>query len=393
MGEEILELEVPRQETGVGVVDSDVHNAFSRGLHDLAPYVTYSWRARLGITSAEDARPGAPMGAASAATFPLPYNALYISPELHLNRGMARGMRVDAALGGLPPGTDATITAEHLLTTNNIGRGLLITGSLLGLGAVRDPVVAAVLAAAYNDWMCERWLEVEPRFRGAILVAPHDIEAAVAEINRMAGRPGIMAVFIPGYDIAMGERHYWPIYRAAREHALAVVTHPSGTEHMFPRAPRFALHPTYFLEWHTLLSQVTQSNVVSLICQGVFEEMPELKVVFIEGGFGWAADSMWKLDRNWRSTRDDLPWVRKPPSEYFAEHIRFTSQPMPEPPTREQLHSVLEMVQAERTLLFSSDYPHWDFDDPKAALAGIPEDMRQRILVDNPREVYGDRLR
>jgi uncharacterized protein len=385
--------EATRRAVGVGIVDSDVHNAFPNGLHDLAPYLTDSWKARLGVSCASDARGGAPMGASASATYPIPYNVLYTSPELHLNRGLARGMRVDSAINGLPPGSDAVITADHLLKRNKIGRAMLLSGSLLGLGGIADPAVATVLASAYNEWMCEQWLQVDNRFRGAILVPPQNIEAAVAEINRMANRPGIASVFVPLYGVAMGDRRYWPIYRAAREHQLTVVTHPSGTENMYPRAPRFALDPTYFLEWHTLLSQVTEANVVSMICHGVFEEFPELKVVFVEGGFGWVPGTMWKLDRNWTSTRDDLPWLRKPPSEYLMEHIRFTTQPLPEPPTTEMLVNMLGMIYAERTLLFSSDYPHWDFDDPTAALAGIPAALRQRILIDNPLEAYGDRVR
>jgi hypothetical protein len=120
------------------------------------------------------------------------------------------------------------------------------------------------------------------------------------------------------------------------------------------------------------------------VTSAAIEEFPELKVVFVEGGFGWVPDAMWKPDRNCNSTRDDLPWLRKPPSEYLIDHIRFTTQPLPEPPTTEMLVNMLDMIHAERTLLFSSDYPHWDFEDPIAALSGIPAALRQRILIGNP---------
>ena len=50
------------------------------------------------------------------------------------------------------------------------------------------------------------------------------------------------------------------------------------------------------------------------------------------------------------------------------------------------------MVYAEETLIFSSDYPHWDFDDPKLALAGIDRGLLQKICHDNPVKLYGDRL-
>jgi predicted TIM-barrel fold metal-dependent hydrolase len=50
------------------------------------------------------------------------------------------------------------------------------------------------------------------------------------------------------------------------------------------------------------------------------------------------------------------------------------------------------MIHAERTLLFSSDYPHWDFDDPLTALNTLPPEMRRRIVAENAIETYGDRL-
>jgi uncharacterized protein len=53
---------------------------------------------------------------------------------------------------------------------------------------------------------------------------------------------------------------------------------------------------------------------------------------------------------------------------------------------------MLDMVHGERTLLFSSDYPHWDFDDPMRTLSLVPEPGRSRIRSGNALELYGDRL-
>jgi predicted TIM-barrel fold metal-dependent hydrolase len=50
------------------------------------------------------------------------------------------------------------------------------------------------------------------------------------------------------------------------------------------------------------------------------------------------------------------------------------------------------MLDAGRTLLFSSDYPHWDFDDPFAAFDGVPETLRRRIYFENATELYGLKL-
>jgi predicted TIM-barrel fold metal-dependent hydrolase len=50
---------------------------------------------------------------------------------------------------------------------------------------------------------------------------------------------------------------------------------------------------------------------------------------------------------------------------------------------------MLDMIDAGRTLLLSTDYPHWDFDDPIAAFAGVPDDLKRRIYYQNAAELYG----
>jgi predicted TIM-barrel fold metal-dependent hydrolase len=150
--------------------------------------------------------------------------------------------------------------------------------------------------------------------------------------------------------------------------------------------------PTYYVEWHTGLSQVFQANLVSPICHGVFERFPSLKVVVTEGGLGWIPDVLWRLDKNVKGLRDEVPWVRRLPSEYVFDHVRFTSQPLPEPARRAHLHMLCEIVHAERTLMFSSDYPHWDFDSPRHALNALPAHIHPRVRVGNAVETFGVRL-
>jgi len=97
---------------------------------------------------------------------------------------------------------------------------------------------------------------------------------------------------------------------------------------------------------------------------------------------------MWRFDQEWRSLRAEVPWVKRPPSEYIVEHFRFTSQPIAEPPTSKQHLQLLEMMQADKTLLFSSDYPHWDFDNPKHVFQEAPEELRRRIFFESASEIY-----
>lgn len=362
-----------------GIVDCDFHPYFKNGLRDLIPYMTESWARKLGFGGDK-----AWAGNFAASQFVLPLDYLYIN--------VAGATRSDASQNGEIPASDPAFTAKQLFEDHGISRAVMIAGHLFGIGSFPDPDVSATVASAYNRWQQEQWLEYHKGFRGAIVVPPQNPEAAVKEINDMGDKPGVVAIFMPLHDIAMGERHYYPIYEAAQRKGLPIITHPSGTESVFARAPRMAAQPTYYLEWHTMLGQIHQSNMCSLICHGVFERFPELKVVVAEGGFMWAIETILKLDRDWQALRDEVPWLKKWPSEYMRKNMRFTTQPLPETRKKEHLTAVLDMVYAEETLVYSSDYPHWDFDDPQRALLSIEPGLRKKIQIDNGWALFGDRL-
>ena len=103
---------------------------------------------------------------------------------------------------------------------------------------------------------------------------------------------------------------------------------------------------------------------------------------------------MWRLDHEWRQSPASLPRLKRKPSEYVRRNSRFTTQPVVEPHKPGALAKVLDMVYAHETLMFSSDYPHWDFDDPHRVLVGrgITHELRRRIFIETPRELYCDRL-
>jgi predicted TIM-barrel fold metal-dependent hydrolase len=61
---------------------------------------------------------------------------------------------------------------------------------------------------------------------------------------------------------------------------------------------------------------------------------------------------------------------------------------MEEPQDRKHLCDVMEWIGWDR-LLFASDYPHWDFDDPfRAFPAGLGQEQHHQILARNGLAVY-----
>ena len=80
--------------------------------------------------------------------------------------------------------------------------------------------------------------------------------------------------------------------------------------------------------------------------------------------------------------------MRQLPSAYLRDHVRLTSQPIERPADDRQLLATLEMLDAEHLLLFSSDYPHWDFDSPTQAFPKLPAALHERIFSHNARAFY-----
>ncbi|HEY1545116.1 MAG TPA: amidohydrolase family protein, partial [Xanthobacteraceae bacterium] len=112
-------------------------------------------------------------------------------------------------------------------------------------------------------------------------------------------------------------------------------------------------------------------------------------VVLIESGFGWLPALGWRLDRNWKRMRDEVPHLKRAPSEYMREHLWVTTQPMEETEKPEHLIDLMNWIGLDR-ILFSSDYPHWDFDDPFMALPStLSDEQRRRIYAGNAKALYG----
>jgi uncharacterized protein len=288
---------------------------------------------------------------------------------------------------GLPPGSDLDFTRYQLLDAWDLDFGVL--QPLLGAGALRNHEYAAALSRAINDWQIAEWLDPEPRLRSGLVVPYEAPELAVEEIERLGDHPGFVQVML-GIRTSepIGRRKYWPMFEAAVAHDLPIGMH-FGSQGGTPITG--AGWPSMYLEDHAGMSTAFQAQVISLVYEGVFERFPTLKIVLIEGGFAWAPPLAWRLDAAWRKLGEEVPHLRRAPSEYFAEHIWLTTQPMEEPQRPEQFLEILEHAPwLQDRLMFSTDYPHWDFDAPNEALPKVkmPDGFPAKLMAENARQLY-----
>lgn len=348
--------------TAVPLVDCDIHNELAPG--SLDPYLPARWRAYDEMYGQRgDGGAAYPKGAPAAA-------------------------RTDAwPPSGLPAGGDLDFMREQHLDALDIRYGIL--NCLTRANRQQNPGYAAALCTAVNEWQIAEWLEKEPRLRAGITVPYEDPQLAAAEIDRAAGHPGFVQVLLlVRTDEPLGRRRYRPIIEAAVRNGLPIGIHFGGGRGRNPVTA--AGWPSFYIEDHTAMAQAFQAQVVSLVLEGVFEEFPALQVVLIEGGFGWLPSLMWRMDKHWARLRDEVPHLTRRPSEYVREHFWVTTQPIEEPPNPADLLGVFDDMGGVDRIMFSTDYPHWDFDDPDRAIkAKLPPAAREKIFGGNAMALYG----
>ncbi len=353
------------------IIDCDVHHHWKSDA-EVGEYLPARWR-----DFVRGSRDG---------LFPIqPASATY-SPSLGTNK------RIDAfGPEGLPPGSDYRTMKEQLLDPFNVERAVLVYDVGLNVG-VPNVYLATALAQAANDWSIERWLSgLDERLYGGLLIPTQVPEEAAKEIRRAGKHPRMAAVLMVfnGLGRPFGHPVYHPIYEAAAEVGLPVAIHNGGDSQLGSGPTLAAGMPSSRLEFHTLLTQSMITHLVSFLTHGVFEKFPDLRVLLMEFGIAWIPWVLWNLDRHAPLLRNESPWIRRQPSEYIRKHVRVSTQPLEMSPEPEQLMELLESAGGvDDLLLFASDYPHWDTDDPRYIARRLPASWWRKVAHENALDFY-----
>jgi uncharacterized protein len=261
-----------------------------------------------------------------------------------------------------------------------------IANCLYGGQALFNPDLAAIICAAINDWLADQWLAQDERLRASIVVPWQVPELAAEEIERRAGdRRFVQVLILTCGDMTLGKRPMWPIYAAAEKHDLPIGIH-AGTAYRY--APTSSGWPSYRIEDDAAFSQAFQQQLVSLIVEGVFTRFSRLRVVLLESGVTWLPYLLWRMDKTWKALHVETPWVDRKPSQIVREHVRLTLQPFDAPRDAETVSRIIEQIDSDRVLLFSTDYPHWRFEGTDAFPSGFDAGLKRRMAIDNPLETY-----
>jgi hypothetical protein len=344
--------------TSFAGVDCDVHPTVP-GMHSLLPYLDDHWRESV------------------------------IEREVNLE---SQSYPPNAPISARPDWRDASgragVDVKQLcdITLDRWGSSLAILNCLYGVQLVMNEDMAVALARALNDWIATEWLDRDPRLRASIVVPLQSVGRAVEEIERRATDPRFVQVLVLAMgEVPLGRRQLWPIYAAAERHKLPIGVH-AGSAY---RHPVTSLGwPSFYVEDYSAQSLGFQSQVASLITEGVFQKYPDLKVVLIESGVTWLPAFLWRLSKFWRGVRVEVPWLDRPPAAILRQHFRLTAQPVDGPDDAAAIERVLEHLGSDEMLLYASDFPHWQFDGDDVIPRGIPARLHRRMRIDNPLATY-----
>jgi uncharacterized protein len=351
--------------TIAGAIDCDIHPALP-DTRALLPYMDEYWQDQL-----EGVMLGVEGGITRLELNSYPPNApLSCRPDWRPAEGRA--------------GSSLAKLQEHVL--DRYGIDYAICNVLHGSMAVYSPYLGNALCRAINDWLRAEWLNRDARLRGSIVLSMLDPAMAVEEIERLADdRRFVQVLVLAMGELPLGRRIYWPIWEACARHGLPIGIH-SGSA--YRNSVTQAGHVGYLVEEYATQFQGFGSQVVNLVSEGVFAKFPELKVVLMESGISWLPALMWRFGKDWRGVRNEVPWVNRSPASIIRDHVRLTLQPLDAPPEVAEVERLMEHIGSDRMLLFSSDYPHWQFDGDEILPEGLPPAWLPRMLRTNALETY-----
>ena len=262
-----------------------------------------------------------------------------------------------------------------------IGLSIAVPHQGLTINGWADQVAAKAFIGALNSHSEHVWADGEAR-RAAILVTPYDPAWSARVIRDHGAARQFAAVALPLSAVLLGSEQFDPVYEAAVETDLPLIVHFSGVEGHYLGAPPLSggVHRTAYAR-AVLMPQLAESHIASLCFGGTLAKYPRLRVLFSGFGFAWLPSLAWRLDREWRTFRHDVPWVRKPPSEYVFDQVWLSSWPVRE--AAAEWEPLLAGSRAQARVVYGSHDP-FDGDtvaDVRAVLGADADDVLGRSSV------------
>jgi uncharacterized protein len=297
-------------------------------------------------------------------------------------------------LDGCPPASYDTAARVALLDEWGVDAGVVFPTIGILWDKEDDPELAMAYARAYNNW---QWDFASPALDRILPIAQiplYDVDLAVAELRRCL-KLGFKGMFLAPEPVC-GKRpshpDFDPLWQLMVEADLPVCVHLivrfdrvvnlSGTRWWQPEK-----EPTNAVFSFSLGGTMQLiPAVAALVCDGLFDRFPTLKVAIVESGAGYVRYLMDRMDEKYARFGRINP-LKRWPSEYVRANFWFVMDP-----SEGSIDAQCDLVGEER-FLWGSDYPHIDSHatavaEVHAALAPMSERRRNLVLGGNARKLF-----
>jgi predicted TIM-barrel fold metal-dependent hydrolase len=303
--------------------------------------------------------------------------------------GRIRGEQVDptAALEG---SGDFHPVAWQLLRSMRelaIDYSILFPTPMLVLGTTPQPELEVALARGYNRWLVRNVLPSSDAIKTMLYLPLSDPDASASFIDEFADEPGVLGFLVTCVRYQpIHENRFMKVFAALDERRLPLAFHsaPNWGERSFEQLNRFiGVHALGF----PFYAMVQLTN---LVYNGIPERFPNVPVLFMEAGISWLAFMVGRLDNEYLLRSSEAPLLTRMPSDYIRDFF-YTSQPIDPLADPDHNRMLFELFSGETQLLYSSDYPHQDFDTPSVIddLSFLSTEARTNILGGNAAKLFG----
>jgi predicted TIM-barrel fold metal-dependent hydrolase len=265
----------------------------------------------------------------------------------------------------------------------------VIYGILGAASRLEDREAANEMLRIYNDWLKDFCSHYPDRHIGLACLPYGDIDAAVAEVYRVA-KMGLRGLELScSWDMEPMWHPMWdPLWKAVNDVQLPLHFHtfPAVSNKVLSQHDGRVGRSVFF----TVVSgfQMNLINILAAIMgANVLERFPNLRIAFGESGCGWIPYALDRMDFEWEDRFRDLGLKMKP-SDYWRRQCKATFQ-------FDRIGAKLIEDMGEESLMWGSDYPHGDGVWPESSkyieeqFGHLPPETTRKITCENAAKFYG----
>ena len=296
-------------------------------------------------------------------------------------------------------------TRERLEVMDAMGiTAQILYPNILGFGgqnavAVDDQLRLATVQI-FNDAMAEIQHESGQRVFPMALLPWWDVDLCVKEIERVHGM-GLKGLNINSDPHLfrrsngemlpdLGQPYWYPMWEACEALSLSINFHIGASEASMDFVGQQGwpgLHRDLRASLGGAMLFINNGKTMgNLILSGLLDRFTKLKFVSVESGLGWIPFLLEAIDYECHEAGANAIKLQRKPSEYFKSNFYacFWFE-------RRNLANDIKALGVENCL-FETDYPHpiclYPVDDMDAALNGLTEDEKVKVLSGNAARLY-----